>query len=346
MNRSRQIEMFEGHGLVADGVTVLRDFGHPTRGIVRCPAAPLVRAWLHRRGVSARLGEYARPGTPVGHDPLTVSLVSYLEPAGQAIGIAVATPPGLAWLGRETVEDWSRVLRTRRVLVPGGAGTGDGGGCRGLGDCRHGEVAARLVTAYRERGDLVLLVGSPDGAAEGEWAEDLLRAGEVVAVRETGEVAGLAAGVGEERVSYVVHPGAVVEEVAVLLAALRERFPRLRGQHPDQWCYAASDRRHALEAVSELSDLVLALGEQDAARLTRVAGRAARPVAGLADLLPELLAPAATVGLLPPRPGGGPTVGEMVEVLSGLGPISLLEQRSLSEVRTDVSAGRGPGVRR
>jgi 4-hydroxy-3-methylbut-2-enyl diphosphate reductase len=76
------------------------------------------------------------------------------------------------------------------------------------------------------------------------------------------------------RVSYVLQPGIPVEEAAPVSAALRSRFPALRGPDPDGFCYAASDRKETIRAVAAASDLVLVLGTEDEPDTRLLAGLA------------------------------------------------------------------------
>ncbi|MFD5467517.1 hypothetical protein ACFWIQ_32565 [Kitasatospora sp. NPDC127059] len=141
-----------------------------------------------------------------------------------------------------------------------------------------------------------------------------------------------------ERLSFVQYPCAAVEDVARILTVLRVRFPLLRGQHPDQWCYRASDRRHALLAVARSSDLLL-VSDGDA----EVPSTGAVPVVtytGLHVLSPERIASAATIGLVSPlRTGAGDrrdATDEVIAALGGLGPLSVVRYSVLTRVATDV----------
>lgn len=132
-----------------------------------------------------------------------------------------------------------------------------------------------------------------------------------------------------DRVSYVVGGGVHVGHAVRLAAALRARYPRVRAQHPDGLCYATTDRAETVRSVWNSSDTVLVQGhapiadEMGTARVHRISH------AG--DIRPEWLASSATVGLVSsssdPDPGR-----EVIEALSGLGPLSVARRR----VTTDI----------
>ncbi|WP_246213921.1 hypothetical protein [Kitasatospora viridis] len=251
-------------------------------------------------------------------------------------GIAVVAPTAPASLAAaEAVRVWSATLRTRRVIVCAAEpDCGNGAGFpaqrperfRGSAQCAGAAATAATVRQYLERGDTVLALG-----AEGGW-EGCVPVVDVSGAR--------ALQVGDpERLSFVQRPCAPVEEVAGILAVLRARFPMLRGQHPDQWCYRSSDRGRGIRAVVESSDLVLA-SEGD------LPGPRSVTFGGLESLTPELLAPVATLGVIAPlRVGaaGGDATDAVIDVVGGLGPLSVVHHRSVTSVRSDVHARASRG---
>lgn len=200
---------------------------------------------------------------------------------------------------------------------------------------RTGEAARSALNSYLRRGDTVLLVaGAPDSR------HPLLdgRSRRVLRVDSAEAVAGLRVG-DPDQVSFVVHPCAVTEDVAEILGALRAAYPRLRGQHPDQWCYRESDFRNSARTVGRASDLVLDLTEAGGYR--DPADAVGLHLTELAQLRPELLAPAATVAVIADhgqRSTGSPGTADITTALSGLGPLSVVHHRSVTETAADVHA--------
>ncbi|MFI9331365.1 hypothetical protein ACIGZJ_28000 [Kitasatospora sp. NPDC052868] len=383
MNRTRLSEAFilPAIGDIGDigdeGVFVVSRFTHPARGEVRCPAAPLIAAWLAGQGHAApvravaprALGRSDRTAGAARSGVLAAT--TYLDPGGRVAGLAVAGGARRAALAEEVVRHWSRALRTRRVLVapgprpcrhgrhgtallPDPRSAGSVRWPRAEDGCPKAAAAGALVRAYLDRGDTVLVLGGREERRRPERAgPGALPSGPVVEVAGVGASEALAALEGlairdETRLSFVVSPCAVVDEVGGLLRELRLRYPSLRGQHPDQWCYVASDARWAERAVAEASDLTLLTGEGEPALLPLPGRGSVRRIRTLGDLLPEEIAAAATVGVLATDGGsaaeGGPvaegvpaavTVAGLLEVLAGLGPLSVVSHR----VRTDVGTG-------
>jgi 4-hydroxy-3-methylbut-2-en-1-yl diphosphate reductase len=191
------------------------------------------------------------------------------------------------------------------------------------------------IRRFADRGDTVVLIGHPSHAAVAPFAGQA--AEQVVIVHDVGDVEAL--GIPDSsRLSYIVEPGMVVEDAAEVVAALRRRYPKARGAHPDRWCYAASDRAETVRAVATACDVTLVLGTagtgdvRNLAELARANGTTVHTIAEVGDLRPGMLAEATTVGLvssISTPPGLG---DDVVEVLSGLGPLSVVRRRVSSDV--------------
>lgn len=323
MNRSVERLCLPASGLSAGEVVAASGFTHPTRGSVRCPAAPTVLEGLRGSGLRTRTADIvAGPGDGV------LFTTSYLDRDGHAVGLGAAASTDdrdAVAAARATVRNWSRCLRTRRALIAAGPDQTD--------ERRLLAVVRRRVREFAARGDTVAQVGPAQ-----------IRLPGTVAVPTVADVTGLT-GVDPERLSFVIVPGTPVEEAAVVLAALRSRFPRLRGQHPDELGYAASDRQDAMRSVAAASDLVLICGQPahvDTLRLGGWTGQPVQPVSDAGQLRAEWLAAAATVGIgvaASARPG---VVDDVVAVLSGLGPLSVARRSVRTEVAARVATTAAP----
>ncbi|WP_285739357.1 hypothetical protein [Kitasatospora phosalacinea] len=276
---------------------------------------------------------------------------TYLDGDGDATGIAVVGGSCRTGAAQALVRSWSAALRTRRAMVArpprpcpdspyavvelpvprdGSAPPAHPGAAT---PCPAPALAGAAVRRYLDEGDAVLLVGP---GRSRPWAPD----GRVLELARVEDVERLVLPVGV-RPAFVVRPCAVVDDVTPLLTALRARFPELRGQHPDQWCHRASATRWAHRAVAAASDLTLLLGEARVDAATLPTGARVRRVRGLGDLLPAELAAAATVGLIPAAPAVGTANGDdmdtalldaVLQVLTGLGPLGIVEHRVWTEV--------------
>lgn len=138
---------------------------------------------------------------------------------------------------------------------------------RGLGvvdtTCPLAALAHRDVEAYAHRGDtVVLMTGARDTA--GEWVSVSQAPESVLTMRNAAQASELQRfGVDPERLSLVVQTGIPVDDAAGMITALRDRYPRVRGQHYDALCYAADDRAAAVRSVAGAVDLTLVLGAAD-----------------------------------------------------------------------------------
>jgi 4-hydroxy-3-methylbut-2-en-1-yl diphosphate reductase len=140
------------------------------------------------------------------------------------------------------------------------------------------------------------------------------------------------------QVSYLLQPGIPVEDFGPAIAALRSRFPAVRGPHPDGFCYAASDRAETIRVIASASDVMLVLGSADSpdskqiSGLARARGTRTHVIAGPGDITPAMLSGASTVGLAEST-SAHPALAERVTgALSGLGPLSVTSRR----VTTDI----------
>lgn len=121
MNRATARKCLAPGTAVAPGeVLVATEVGDPSRGLLPCPAAPLVGGVLHRRAIRVRYGPIPQcADTSQADDGAVVFVTSSLhsDGAGTAIGAAAGAVDGVAAAAaRAAVEEWSAVVSTRRLL--------------------------------------------------------------------------------------------------------------------------------------------------------------------------------------------------------------------------------------
>jgi 4-hydroxy-3-methylbut-2-enyl diphosphate reductase len=197
---------------------------------------------------------------------------------------------------------------------------------------RHVHAEARR---FAERGDDVLVIGQPGHVA----VAGIVGQAPTVAtlVSSPGSTAALRV-TDSRRVSYLLEPGIPVEDSAPVVAALRSRFPALRGPHPDGFCYAASDRAETVRVIASASDAVLVLGAPDAAdsrrisTLARDCGARTHVVSSVCDIVPAMLAGTSAIGVAESTSASPALAGQVTEALSGLGPLSVTSRRVTTEV--------------
>jgi 4-hydroxy-3-methylbut-2-enyl diphosphate reductase len=202
-------------------------------------------------------------------------------------------------------------------------------------------AAHERVRSYAERGDTVALIGRPGHAAVAGISG---QAPENIRLISTAQEAGTLEVDDPLHLSYVVQTGIPVEDAAPVLTALRSRFPALRGPHPDQFCYAASDRLGAIRRAVEVSDVVIVAGARGCADSRQVLQAAAAAgaeayLAGRADdIRPEWLDRSSAVGLTAGLGARPELTDEMLATLSGLGPLSVTRVDVSTEIITARSA--------
>ncbi|MDO0909385.1 4-hydroxy-3-methylbut-2-enyl diphosphate reductase [Streptomyces sp. DT2A-34] len=342
-------------------LAVAESWTHPTRGPVDCPAHHLLTAHAQEAGFTAETRALGRAdlGDGATTPRSTVFAVSYAKPDGGHCGLALAAcaqDTAATAFARRQIESWSAVLRTRRVLyvvteaarreeeaaqgpstsVPPQASDSARGpwqvcGCPTGVACPAARSAARSLRKFLGRGDEVIVVGAPaDGAEPGQdpaFHADGVR----VATPQQAESLTVA---DPDRLAFVVTPGAVVSDAVAVLAVLRRRFPRLRGQHPQEWCYTMDDLHTAIGSALAQSDVLLVTGRgtSPAARAAAVLAARARvrlrEVTSLERLRPDDV-DAATITVLDATTDGLDcrAVGR---ALDGLGPTSHVRRQSCS----------------
>ncbi|CAL9409808.1 4-hydroxy-3-methylbut-2-enyl diphosphate reductase 1 [Actinosynnema sp. ALI-1.44] len=171
---------------------------------------------------------------------------------------------------------------------------------------------------FLARGDTVVLVGhAGHEEVEGTLGEDPER---IVLVESAADVAALEVP-DPTRVSYLTQTTLAVDETTEVVAALKAKFPALRGPASDDICYATTNRQDAVREIAGEADLVLVVGSANSSnsvRLVELARRQGVPahlVDDVSDIRPEWLADARVVGLsagasAPPR-----LVDEVIEAL-------------------------------
>ncbi|MFE9768028.1 4-hydroxy-3-methylbut-2-enyl diphosphate reductase [Streptomyces sp. NPDC005808] len=356
MNRSVLSEVFHSTTLrVFPGTLVVAvSWRHPSRGPVDCPAHRLVGAHVRRAGVTTdhRPLHDGDLRDDLTAPPTTVVAVSYEKPEGGHCGIALAArseDTAALQLAHRQIESWKAVLRTRRVLhvaprtakstvngprprstpVPPQSSSNSPSswqtcGCPARVGCPSAENVQLSLRRFLDRGDEVVVVGVPAGGrgAGATWSKGALREGAGWVV--TPQQAETLAVVDPDRLAFVVAPGAVVSEAAAVLKVLRRRFPRLRGQHPREWCYTMDDLHTATGSLLAQSDVLLVTGRGISPAVRVAVTYAARTgvrvfdITALDRLRPEDI-DAATITVLDAEDDGREYRG-VTRALDGLGP--------------------------
>jgi 4-hydroxy-3-methylbut-2-enyl diphosphate reductase len=183
---------------------------------------------------------------------------------------------------------------------------------------------------FAARGDTVVLIGHANHEeVEGTLGE---APGSAVLVETPGDVARLRVP-DPSRVAYLTQTTLALDETDEAIAALRDRFPGLRGPGSDDICYASTNRQRAVAAVAAEADTVLVIGSDNSSntlRLAELAERSGAPayrIDDVTDIRPEWIRGADTVGVTAGASAPQSLIDDLIAALSGLGDVTVTERR-------------------
>jgi 4-hydroxy-3-methylbut-2-enyl diphosphate reductase len=106
-----------------------------------------------------------------------------------------------------------------------------------------------------------------------------------------------------EHFAYTTQTTLSVDETRDVIAALRQRFPKIMGPRHDDICYATQNRQDAVRELSAQCDLIFVVGSVNSSNSNRLRelaernGARAYLIDGAQDILPEWLAGAGQIGV-------------------------------------------------
>ena len=140
-----------------------------------------------------------------------------------------------------------------------------------------------------------------------------------------------------DRLAYVTQTTLSVDDAAQIVAALRGRFPAIRGPKQDDICYATQNRQDAVKFMAPRCDVVIVVGSPNSSnsnRLREVAqnmGVPAYMVDSAADLRPEWIAGKPRVGVTAGASAPEVLVNQLIERLQQLGARSVRSLEGIAE---------------
>jgi 4-hydroxy-3-methylbut-2-en-1-yl diphosphate reductase len=181
----------------------------------------------------------------------------------------------------------------------------------------HVEVAKMLKAGF----EIVMIGhrGHPESEGTMGQAESGMHLVETVA-----DVARLQVG-SPDRLAYVTQTTLSVDDARAIIAALKARFPAIRGPKRDDICYATQNRQDAVKFMAPQCDVVIVVGSPNSSnsnRLREVAehmGAQAYMVDSAADLRPEWVAGKHRIGVSAGASAPEVLVIELIERLKSLG---------------------------
>jgi 4-hydroxy-3-methylbut-2-enyl diphosphate reductase len=128
-----------------------------------------------------------------------------------------------------------------------------------------------------------------------------------------------------DRLAYVTQTTLSVDDAALIVGALKKRFPTIRGPKRDDICYATQNRQDAVKFMAPKCDVVIVVGSPNSSnsnRLREVAeniGAQAYMVDRAADLRPEWIAGKRRIGVTAGASAPEVLVNELIARLKELG---------------------------
>ncbi|MGH8670262.1 MAG: 4-hydroxy-3-methylbut-2-enyl diphosphate reductase [Burkholderiales bacterium] len=139
------------------------------------------------------------------------------------------------------------------------------------------------------------------------------------------------------KLSYVTQTTLSVDDAAAVIAALKARFPAIRGPKRDDICYATQNRQDAVKFMAPQCEVVIVVGSPNSSnsnRLREVAenmGAQAYMVDRAADLRPEWIAGKRRIGVTAGASAPEVLVNELIAKLKALGAQSVRPLEGITE---------------
>ena len=147
----------------------------------------------------------------------------------------------------------------------------------------------REAERHYKNGDQIILIGHA-GHPEVIGTIGQLPQGAVLLVETVDDVASVDTD-NEEALAYCTQTTLSVDDTADIVNALQTRFPKIKGPHKEDICYATTNRQAAVKEIAENSDYMLVLGAPNSSnsnRLVEVAKNYGCPKARLVQRASEI----------------------------------------------------------
>ncbi len=187
---------------------------------------------------------------------------------------------------------------------------------------------------YARKGHEVILIGHP-GHPEVEGTMGQVSA-EVHLVSDIGDVATLEPS-DPNKLAYVTQTTLSVDDTREIIAALKERFPGIRGPDVKDICYATQNRQTAVRRLAERSDVILVIGADYSSNSNRLreiseeSGTDSYLIPDAGGLDPAWLDAARTVGITAGASAPEQLVQELIARLEDLFDITVADLDGIEE---------------
>jgi 4-hydroxy-3-methylbut-2-enyl diphosphate reductase len=140
-----------------------------------------------------------------------------------------------------------------------------------------------------------------------------------------------------DKLAYVTQTTLSVDDAKAIVAALKQRFPKIRGPKKDDICYATQNRQDAVKFMAPQCDVVIVVGSPNSSnsnRLREVAehiGAMAYMVDRAADLQPEWVTGKTRIGVTAGASAPEVLVTEVIARLRSLGAKNVRQLAGIEE---------------
>lgn len=137
--------------------------------------------------------------------------------------------------------------------------------------------------------------------------------------------------------AFITQTTLSVDDAAIIINALKQRFPNIDGPRKDDICYATQNRQNAVKSLSQQCDLILVVGSINSSnsnRLCELANRLntlAYLIDDANDIDPEWLDGKQVIGLTSGASAPESLVQQVVAHLKTLGAVQVHEDKGICE---------------
>lgn len=136
---------------------------------------------------------------------------------------------------------------------------------------------------HSDQGLQMIMIGH-EGHPETVGTMGQLPDGEVLLVETPGDVANVTVR-DPDQLAYVTQTTLSVDDTADIVAALKDRFPKIVGPHKEDICYATTNRQEAVKAMAPKCDAILVVGAPNSSNSKRLVEVGARAGCNYAQLV-------------------------------------------------------------
>lgn len=197
------------------------------------------------------------------------------------------------------------------------------------------------VARYSQAGQECILIGhAGHPEVEGTMGQfDTRQGGQMYLVETIEDVTELEVR-DPEHLAYVTQTTLSMDDTAAIIAALRERFPRIQGPRKDDICYATQNRQDAVKRLTRRCEVLLVVGSANSSnsnRLRELAERRGIPAYLIDDaeqIRPEWLSGKQRIGLTAGASAPEVLVDQVIERLQEWGAEAVARQEGHGEAVT------------